>query len=225
MKKFIIIIVILAIIFIGMVIHKNLAIETTNVTIEEVSKIENYINQIYLQKEIVGESLPYFENINDANEKWIWEVVKKNTEEDKISYEQLQEKAKEIFGQDFTKEFPKEGTDYLKYNEQENLYEIIITESYDQGALFLLNNIEKEKEGYKVELVEYLEDYSPMLSEQPEDYIIIKNLDGEEISKTSSSNEEEELDIVKRNIDRFSKKEVLLKSENEKLYIQKVLKK
>ena len=95
--------------------------------------------------------MPYFENINDANEKWIWEVVKKNTEEDKISYEQLQEKAKEIFGQDFTKKFPKEGTEYLKYNEQEKLYEIIVTESYDQGALFLLNNIEKE--GYKVELV------------------------------------------------------------------------
>ena len=169
--------------------------------------------------------MPYFENINDANEKWIWEVVKKNTEEDKISYEQLQEKAKEIFGQDLTKEFPKEGTEYLKYNEQENLYEIIVTESYDQGALFLLNNIEKEKDVYKVELVEYLEDYTPMLSEQPEDYIIIKNLDGEEISRTSSSNEEEELDIVKRNIDRFSKKEVLLKNENEKLYIQKVIKK
>ena len=130
MKKFIIIIVILAIIFIGMVIHKNLAIETTNITIEEVLKIENYINQIYLQKEIVGESLPYFENVNNANEKWIWEVV---------------------FGQDFTKKFPKEGTEYLKYNEQEKLYEIIVTESYDQGALFLLNNIEKE--GYKVELV------------------------------------------------------------------------
>ena len=107
MKKFIIIIVILAVIFIGMVVHKNIAIETTSVTIQEVSQIESYINQIYLQKEIVGESLPDFENINDANEKWIWEVVKKNTEEDKISYEQLQEKAKEIFGQDFTKEFPK----------------------------------------------------------------------------------------------------------------------
>ena len=61
-----------------------------------------------------------------------------------------------------------------------------------------------------------------MLSEEPKDYIIIRNLNGEEISRTSSSNEEEELDIVKRNIEKFSKKEVLLKKENEKLYIQKV---
>ena len=71
-------------------------------------------------------------------------------------------------------------------------------------------------------MIEYLEDYSAMLEENPEDYIIIRNLDGEEISRTTSTNEEEGINIVKRNIDRFSTKRVILKIKDEKIYIQEV---
>ena len=176
MKKLIVIMVILAIIFVGMIVYKNIAIKSNHVSIQEIEKIENYINQIYMWKEVTGEAMPTFEDINQANERWIWEAVKKNIEEDKPSYEQIQEKAKELFGQAFTKEFPKEGTDYLTYNEQTNQYEAIAVELDQQGDLFLLNTIKKTKTGYEVELVEYLEDYSPMLKEEAEDFIVIRNL-------------------------------------------------
>ena len=224
MKKLIVIIIILAIIFVGMIVYKNVAIKSNHVSIQEIEKIENYINQVYMWKEVTGEAMPVFEDINQANERWVWEAVKKNIEEDKPSYEQIQKKAKELFGQAFTKEFPKEGTEYLTYNEQTNQYEAIAVDLDQQGDLFLLNTIKKTKTGYEVEIVEYLEDYSPMLKEKAENFIIIRNLQEEEIGRMSGSVEEEETDLVKRNIDKFSKKKLELKIENDKLYIEKVYK-
>lgn len=224
MKKLIVIIIILVIIFVGMVVYKNVMVKNSNINIQEIERIENYINQIYMWKEITGEAIPDFENINQANERWIWEVVKKNIEEDEPSYKQIQEKAKELFGQAFSKEFPKEGTEYLTYNEQTNQYEAVPVELDQQGDLFLLNTIKKTKTGYEVEIVEYLEDYSPMLKEEAENFVIIRNLQEEEIGRISGSAEEEETELVKRNIDKFSKKKIKLKVENEKLYIEKVYK-
>ncbi len=222
MKKLFIIIIILIIIFIGMFVYKNIISKANQVNMQEVEKIESYINQIYLEREIVGDSLPYFETINEANEKWIWEVVKKNLEDDKISYEQLQEKAKELFGEDFKSKLPKEGTDYLVYNKEQNYYDAIPSEMDNQGSFFLLNKIEKVKDGFEVEIIEYLEDYSEMIEDVTKDYIVIKNLNQEEISRTSTSKEEEGIEIVKRNIDKFTNKKILLKYKDEKLAIQKV---
>lgn len=211
--------IVLAIIFVGMIVYKNVTVKNSNISIQEIEKIENYINQIYMWKEITGEALPCFEEINQANERWIWEAVKKNIEEDAPSYEQIQEKAKELFGQVFTKEFPKEGTEYLRYNEQTNQYEAIELELDEQGDLFLLNKIEKTKAGYEVEIVEYLEDYSPMLKEEAENFVIIRNLKEEEIGRISGYAEEEETELVKRNVDKFSKKKLQLKIEKDKIYI------
>ncbi len=222
MKKLIVIIIILAIIFVGMIVYKKTVIKNSNISIQEIEKIENYINQIYMWKEVTGEALPCFENINQANERWIWEVVKKNIEDDAPSYEQIQEKAKELFGQVFIKKFPKEGTQYFRYNEQENQYEASELELDQQGDLFLLNKIEKTRAGYEVEIIEYLEDYSPMLKEEAEDFIMIRNLAEEEIGKISGSAEEEETELVKRNIDKFNKKKLNLKIEKDKIYVEKV---
>lgn len=227
MKRLIVIIIILAIIFLGMIAYKNVMIKTNTISVQEIEKIESYINQIYMWKEVTGEALPYFEEINQADERWIWEVIKKNLEEEKLSKEQIQEKGKELFGQDFAKEFPKEGNESFSYIEEvnlegENQYEAIEVELDQQGDLFLLNKIDKIKDGYEIEIVEYLEDYSPMLKEEPENFIVIRNEKEEEIGKISGSAEEEERELVKRNIDRFNKKRIQLKVENEKLYLKKV---
>lgn len=222
MKKLMLIIIILVIIFTGMFLYNRIKVETNNISLQEIEKIENYINQIYMWKEITGDAIPIFEDINQANQSWIWEVVKKNIEEERSTYEQIQEKAKELFGPNFTKEFPKEGTQYLIYHEETNEYEPKEIELDQQGDLFLLNTIQRTKEGYEVEIIEYLEDYSPILQEEAQDYIIIRNLKEEEIGKITGSAEDEETTLVKKNIDKFSKKKVILKQENERLYIQKV---
>ena len=112
MRKMIVTIIILLIIFVGMIIYRNMAISSSNqVSVQEIEQIETYITKIYMWREVTSEALPTFENINEASEMWTWEAVKKNLEDYELSYDQIQEKAKELFGTDFTKEFPKEGTE------------------------------------------------------------------------------------------------------------------
>lgn len=210
-----------------MLTYKNLAIKANNnISIQEIEKIETYITKIYMWKEITGEALPSFEDINQANDVWIWEAVKKNLEEYELTYEQIEEEANELFGPDLTKKFPKEGSEYLKYDEQTDKYHAVGRGLDEEDDSFLLNKIEKTKDGYEVEIVEYLEDYSNLLyGEEQEstesksdensqnktnDEIIIRNLNEEEIGRIKSSEEESAKEIVKSNIDKFTKKKLII---------------
>ena len=101
MKKLLAIICVLLVIFIGMFIYKT-NINKENVTASEVQNIEDYISKIYMWKEITEEALPKFDNINNAPDLWVWEVVKKDLEDYELSYDEIQEKAKEIFGENLS---------------------------------------------------------------------------------------------------------------------------
>lgn len=221
MRKLIAVIIILAIIFGGMIVYKNVIIKNTNISIQEIEKIEDYIQQIYMWKEVTGEALPCFEEINQADENWVWEVVKKNLEEYEVSHEQIQEKGKELFGGKLNKQFPEEGTNYLVYDEQNNVYYAEEVDLDQQEDAFLLNKIEKIEDGYEVEIIEYLEDYSQASQEQG-NQIIIRNLNEEEIGKIKTEEEGQAKEIAKNQVDKLNKKKVVLKVENEKLYIEKV---
>ena len=216
MKKLLIIIVVLAIIFIGMLVYRSNGVNKSQVNINEINSIEEYIGKIYMWKEVTNEALPSFDNINDANETWIWEVVKKNLEEYEVDYNTIENKAKEIFGENFTKEFPKEGNQSFEYNEGTKKYIATEVNLDMQEDSFLLNTIEKENGKYKVQIVEYLEDYGE------EESIIIRNLQGEEIGRIANSESETKAqEIIKKNIDRFTKKNIILKNE-ENLVVEKV---
>ena len=184
MKKLFIIICILAVVFIGMVIYKNNTNSNNSVNVQEIDNIEKYISSIYMWKEITNQALPTFDNINNASELWIWEVVKKNIEDYEIDYDQIQSKSKELFGEEFNKEFPREGTSGLVYNSETNKYVATEVDLDEQEDTFLLSDIKKKKDQYIVEIVEYLEDYS--LSEK----ISVKNLEGEEIGSISANDSE-----------------------------------
>jgi len=83
-------------------------------------------------------------------------------------------KAAELFGNNFNKKFPQEGTSYLLYDEQNNLYyaeEISLDQQEDS---FYINKIQKQKNGYEVEMIEYIEDYTQEL-EQGSHTIIVRN--------------------------------------------------
>lgn len=225
MKKLVIIIVILLLILIGMVVYRNTAIKSNNqVNVQDVEKIETYITKIYMWKEVTSEALPTFENINEVNDIWTWEVVKKNLENYELSYDEIQNKAKELFGADFTKEFPREGNESFSYDLKSNKYFAIGMGLDQEEDCFLLNNIQKTETGYEVEIVEYLEDYSQEVEDSStQNYqIVIRNLNNEEIGKIQANEESTTQDIVKNNIDRFTKKIVILKQEGDNLYVQKV---
>lgn len=231
MKKLIIIIIILIIVFLGMLGYKNIVIKkNNNISMQEIENIETYITKIYMWKEITKEALPTFENINNADDIWIWEVVKKNLEDYELTYDQIEEKAKEIFGDDLEKTFPKQGNESITYNEENDKYYAEGRGLDEQEDEFILNKVEKTKDGYEVEIIEYIEDYSNLVnnysqnnnSETEEQEIIIKNLKNEEIAKVKSSEEESSKEIVKNNAEKFTKKKLKLKQdkENSKLYIE-----
>ena len=228
MKKLIVIIVILLLIFVGMYMYKHNKIignQSTEVSIDEINKIETYLQKIYMWREITGDALPVFDEINDAPDVWLWEVVKKNLEEYTLTYEQLQDKAKEIFGEDLQKEFPKEGYEYMEYDEETNTYYAIGSGLDNQEDVFLLDKIQKQDNGYTVQIVEYLEDYSEGYETSDGAYNIqIKNLKDEIIGEVNSEESETNIQqVVKDNINRFTKKEVNLKTdENGSIYVTSV---
>ena len=218
MKKMIIIIVVLAGVLISMIIYKNMAVGSkNNVNIQEIKNIEENIEKIYLWKEVTNEALPTFDNINDADDLWCWEVVKKNIEKFEVGFEEIENTSKEIFGQDFNKQFPKEGNNTFEYNEENNKYipnEITLDQLEDN---FIINDIKKIKEEYEVEIIEYLEDYSK------DEKIIIRNLQNEEIGQVNSNESETKIhETVKENGSRFSKKRIHFKNEENKLIVEKV---
>lgn len=228
MKKLIVIIIILLIIFVGMYIYRQNRIvsnQLLEVSVDEINQIETYLQKIYMWREITGDALPIFDNINNAPDVWVWEVVKKNLEEYELTYQQLQDKTKEIFGEDLQKEFPKEGYEYMEYNEETDTYYAIGSGLDNQEDVFLLDKIQKQDNGYTVQIVEYLEDYSEGYETSEEYYNVqIKNLKDETIGEVKSTESETNIQqFVKDNIDKFTKKEVNLKTdENGNIYVTSV---
>lgn len=227
MKKMIAIICVLLVIFIGMNIYQRVEIQNKKITADEVAKIEEYIDKIYLWKEITGQALPAFNNINDAPEDWVWENAKKNLEEYELSYEQIEEKAKELFGNSLTKQFPKDGTDYLVYDNQSEKYLATDIELDNEQDSFLINKIQKEKDIYTVDIVEYLKDYSQVTQDEEgneQGNIGIKNLQEELVTQVASTESETKIiEIIKENSDKFNKKTLTIqKGENDRLYLLKV---
>ena len=228
MKKLIVIIIILLIIFVGMYIYRQNRIvsnQLSEVSVDEINQIETYLQKIYMWREITGDALPVFDNINDAPDVWLWEVVKKNLEEYELTYQQLQDKTKEIFGEDLQKEFPKEGYEYMEYDEETDTYYAIGSGLDNQEDVFLLDKIQKSENGYIVQIVEYLEDYSEGYETTDAEYNIqIKNLNDETIGEIKSTESETNIQqFVKDHIDRFTKKEVNLKiDDNGNIYVTSV---
>ncbi|MFR1441927.1 MAG: hypothetical protein ACLURX_05235 [Clostridia bacterium] len=219
MKKMIITIIILAIIFIGMVINRQIE-QANEIKIEEIQLVENYMEKIYGWSEITNQALPEFDNLNEANTKWLWGIVRKNIEEEEITYETINEKVKELYGEELNIKYPKEGMEFIKYNEETNDYipsEIELDANDDR---FYINKITKIKNGYTAEIVEYLVDYTDFDNNN----IYLKNLNGEIVEKlTGEETKQEVTQKVKEKIDKFTKKKATLKKLNdEKVVIQKV---
>ena len=218
MKKMLIIIVILSCILVGMIIYRQQAVGTKdNVNVQDIKQIEEYITKIYGWKEVTNQALPEFEDINNADKLWLWEMVKKNLDDYELTYDQINNKAEELFGKDFKNQFPKEGNDSIEYDEQTDKYYNLDIELDSKEDSFLLDKIEKNKEGYIARIIEYEEDYSS------ENSIIITNTNEEEIGRVSNNDNETKIqEIVKQNMDRFTKKEINLEKQEERLIVKSV---
>lgn len=218
MRKMLVIIVILLLIFVGMICYKKVAVaKSSDIKANEVIQVEEAISKVYLWEEVTNEALPKFSNINNAEDKWIWEAVKNNLENYELEYDEIQLKAKELFGQNFTKEFPKEGNQSFSHSEEMQKYIAEEIETDQKEDDFLLEQIKRIENGYEVEILEYIADYTE------ENIIIVKNTNDEELSRISASEDESAIqNVVKSKKDNCTRKKVTLKKENENLIVEKV---
>lgn len=226
MKKLVAIICILLVIFVGMYVNRSKSNQNL-ITATEVEKVEEYISKIYMWKKITGEALPKFDNINDAPDVWTWEVVKKDLENYELTKDEIQNKATELFGNQFTKQFPQEGTEYMQYDEKLGKYISTGIELDTLDDCFYIKNIRKTKDGYEVEIAEYLEDYVNSLGVEDENEIYeiyIKNLNEETIANVKNTEGETKIiEVVKENLDKFTTKTVnLKKNSNGNIYVESV---
>ena len=226
MKKLVAIICILLVIFVGMYVNRSKSNQNL-ITATEVEKVEEYISKIYMWKEITGEALPKFDNINDAPDVWTWEVVKKDLENYELTKDEIQNKATELFGNQFKKQFPQEGTEYMQYDEKLGKYISTGIELDTLEDCFYIKNIKKTKDGYEVEIAEYLEDYVNSLGIEDENEIYeiyIKNLNEETIANVKNTEGETKIiEVVKENLNKFTTKTVnLKKNSNGNIYVESV---
>lgn len=226
MKKLVAIICILLVIFVGMYVNRSKSNQNL-ITATEVEKVEEYISKIYMWKEITGDALPKFDNINDAPDVWTWEVVKKDLENYELTKDEIQNKATELFGNQFKKQFPQEGTEYMQYDEKLGKYISTGIELDTLDDFFYIKNIKKTKDGYEVEIAEYLEDYVNSLGVEDENEIYeiyIKNLNEETIANVKNTEgETKTIEVVKENLDKFTTKTVnLKKNSNGNIYVESV---
>lgn len=228
MKKFLVIIVILLAIFFGMYIYKY-RINNSSVTANEVQDIEKYISKIYLWSEVCGEALPKFDDINNANDKWVWEAIKQNLDKYTFTKEDVENEGKELFGDSFKKEFPKEGAGFIFYDEETGLYSATGMGLDADDDSFFINKVKKTEDGYIVDIVEYLVDYSEedygedVNNPNKEKHLYVKNLDNEIIETINEGEESKIVEAVKNNIDKFSRKTLtILKAQDGKLFLKSV---
>ena len=226
MKKLVAIICILLVIFVGMYVNRSKSNQNL-ITATEVEKVEEYISKIYMWKEITGDALPKFDNINDAPDVWTWEVVKKDLENYELTKDEIQNKATELFGNQFKKQFPQEGTEYMQYDEKLGKYISTGIELDTLEDCFYIKNIKKTKDGYEVEIAEYLEDYVNSLGIEDENEIYeiyIKNLNEEILANVKHTEGETKIiEVVKENLDKFTTKTVnLKKNSNGNIYVESV---
>ena len=92
---------------------------------------------------------------------------------------------------------------------------------------FFIKQITKTKNGYEVEITEYLEDYENSMNIEDENQvydIYIKDLNHNIIATIKSNDgKTKSIEVVKENIDKFTTKKIILeKDKNENLYVRQV---
>lgn len=195
------IIILLAALLVGTVIYYNRGQEKNNIAQGE--------NNIATEKEIALDEiakkveekystgsnyglLPEFNDINEADEEWLWFMLKSYAQEQYeddenklLTYNEVETLAKEFFGEKFNKEFPKKGVYGFEKQEGKynfNSYMECSETSYSELAI---KNIVKNNNNYEVTIIEYELTYADILrlDEGDEGKVIITNLEGETIKE------------------------------------------
>lgn len=203
--------------------------QTEEVNELEIYQLQQYIDKLYGWQEIYTNALPKFKDINEADELWLWDRVKMQlideTEEYEFSYEEINQKAKELYGEDLKKQFPKEGRDFWVYDAETSKYIATGIGLDDYEDRFVIHSVVKKGNQYNVEILEYLIDntncHQEVEQEQYEVYLL--NLEGEKINTYNNDTDEHKIqNFVKENKNKFSQKTLVIQKQDNELKIKSV---
>lgn len=171
MKKDKIIYIIIIVLILGFVIYKKF-IEVPGHVAGQMA-IEDLISQVHYEdaekhlKDIFIEyennfnviALPEFQNINEAPKEWIWNVLYNNldNEENKYTYEQIQEKLINLFSSEIQNKFPEQGIEELIEKSKENnlYYKVDLKNNNAKKYGYCIKSLTQEDNIYKIYIIEY----------------------------------------------------------------------
>ncbi len=191
------------------VVEKQEEIVDANDSIE----INEYINKIYSYYE---SKMPEFTNINSAEDKWVWSVALLNYSTKykilkyEISYNDVVETAKDLFGPNLTKKLAKTDMDIAEYYEDKDSFGIIGRGGPIIVPRYVISNIKKIDNGFEVKIIEYSKDISNAVgTEGPYEIDIYGN--SKNVLKQFSSQQEKDIGkYVLANKDKFNAKQIIL---------------
>lgn len=168
LSKILILVILAIIVMIGYSAYK------ANWGNEQISKItENKVDQ-YLGDIYYGTDtwMPTFNNINSTDENWIWECAYSNLFKDGrdpgmfVTKEQIENSAKEVFGENLKKQFPNEGLEFWLEPEADGYFVARASIEADYYIDYIINSIENKENKVVVEIIEYR--YNDIWHEQSE---------------------------------------------------------
>lgn len=225
----IVILVIIPLVILSVVMITNKT--NNNITELEKEEIQTYIEMIY--DEYYDETVPEFENINNAKEDWIWmmalsylETIKYPDEYKGFASNEVKEAANILYGNNFNKEITKDSSKHVIYFEDENKYR---SEAMSSDILnrFVVKDIIKEHNQYIVDVIEYNEcsdyhedtycevildsKYEEMTSFNREHFYATNDEEMKLLEEESANVEAKFKDYVLENADKFNIKTLVLK--------------
>lgn len=132
--------------------------EKNTYSISDMNQINDYIKKIYSYYET---SIPEFDNINSADEDWLWAVSFFKSKFGNylfVPYSLVQGNAKELFGSNLKKEFPKTEIKVATYTSKDNTFDIKGRGGNTFWPTYAILDVEKTSTGFNVKIVEYMID-------------------------------------------------------------------
>lgn len=221
----------------GKIANQIIKANVNDEKIIEEEKVKEFIDRIYF---IGLDLIPSFNDINSVDEEWIWLCAHSNLFSDGkdpgmyVTKEQVEESAKEVFGEDLEKQFPNDGLEF--WLEPEDGKYFVGRAGLDPDYIndYEVVDIIAEQDKIIVEVVEYkynsLHDDTTLQIINIENNQVIDNIKEEDYEDTdpelfdSSRLYETVSDLVINNLEQFSTAKLTLKMDEQTgiLYIVSV---
>lgn len=198
---------------------EDLTQNTENVVSElEKGSIEEYIQKIYRRHEY---SIPEFENINNADSKWLWGIIFDNCKNNNTligndrpntaSMNQMLATGKELFGETLT--VKPSQTDNINFFEYDSNNEVFVEIGRGGSTLtpkYVISEIKKDGNEFTVNIIQYIY-YEPFVLDSDEAYDLSLKNNEETVITFSSSEKIDDANYVLNNKDKFTQKELVIK--------------